>query len=737
MNTPEIAGRTIKEDESVLKKMSREGFDLTIALLEKYLETEHIPTQFQEKLKQMMIDGADAIEGFESVKTPQELADRSIDIASIRAGLSQIHSEIKEGSLDIFTNVQKGVLSVLVLKLERQLGAFPMPKMDVTSEAGVKALHDHLADKKSSPYAKLISATSEKAREAVKDKVRRLLERFSARISSVERDRLIEKASEVSGKLAFGMTAIGVGFLALGSKAVAAENYDYEVSINEQRDTIKILRTDTGDNISIVPYDELDKYQTDNNENYMFEQMRALDMKSEGVEYQLAEEEKFEEVVVDDGKKISQEIFKKDLEQLSPVEFVKLINVMVEEKLTYDQESQEEDDSGRYTEKAIAENLKISKMPLDEMYSEYGKGVCRHYAALVEKIGEILIEKNLVPNCQGMAIDEVQSFDVMHSWNVYYLNPKGTESSVVMGYTDATRDDSDNTFFDNLEARDADHPSIHQNLQDSFFSRDELGKIYEKLLELDMGEMENRALLRSLAEMDLQKFEESHRASDEELSPADIELLKRVWRNSMEAGVGTDSELSLQALHIFEDSTDYLVEHYKKTGDLKIAAQCVDEGLKVLMLDELPRPVYQYSEKLADLGEQAKELDFVIDVRIEEIEYFHGIDYYFWSQSQKNYAEFLVRNNMFNKLITTTDVWASEVRSEFEKISVYSYKIQGLRENAQIEEADRLLVEVKKLAESYTALPEEKKEFIEDRYSLDKITSSLLKSSVSGEKKVN
>lgn len=77
-----------------------------------------------------------------------------------------------------------------------------------------------------------MSVSGEEIRQKVENAVRSYLERLANKIPSKEHEKIIQGASKLSGKLAFGVTVFGLGILALsvGSRAVSGgvEVIEYE-----------------------------------------------------------------------------------------------------------------------------------------------------------------------------------------------------------------------------------------------------------------------------------------------------------------------------------------------------------------------------------------------------------------------------------------------------------------------------------------------------------------------------
>lgn len=474
-----------------------------------YMKEDELPQELQERVTILVNETLASYKEISVNNSREQLTEKLLNLASARAGLEELRIELLSKEDSELTKAQQGILAGLIQHIEFETGALPQIQMEATPEEGIKQLHKALTEQKESSYSKLIGIPAEKIRQKVEDTVQSWLERLADRIPSKERERLIQGASKLSGKLAFGATAFGLSLLALGTGGVREAFGAVEITENKDNDSFEIKNEDTHETVIIVPLDQLDKFSASNQKNEIYEKFIGYDNKASGVNYNIDNTEKFTATVIEDAKTASQDIFHKNLSELNVPEFIKLTNALVQNKIEYEYSAIQKNQNDNLTPEAKIASNKISNMPLDEMYLSYGKGVCRHYAALVEKVGETLIQQGLVPQVEGLSIDEIvgDTDAGYHAWNIYYLNSEQNNKETVISFTDATWDDDTKEFFDALEARDKSHASISGGLlRPSIFSNEDLKEIYEKLIEFKIGPLEERAMRHNLAQIYLSEY---------------------------------------------------------------------------------------------------------------------------------------------------------------------------------------------------------------------------------------
>ncbi|MEK7636162.1 MAG: hypothetical protein AAB362_00510 [Patescibacteria group bacterium] len=573
----------------------------TAIKISEYINThkDAIQSRLKSRIDELIRDAREVIHDVDIAKSGEDSLDGLISMASVRAGFDELRNEFfseekeeEQGAQDMeymrgIAPVHRTVLAVLMQRMEGELLALPLPRMDVAPEDGIARLHQMLQEQKESPYARTATVLGEKFRDTVECAVRNQLERFAGRIPFESREKVIAAASKFSGKVAFGLTVFGTGLLAFG----VGQNESFakvDMEINQENKILEIKNTETNEVVSVVSYDAFGKYTPSEQKNQIYERFISYDYSGKGVNYTVENTEQFERIIVEDANAITKEIFNTSPKELSASDFITLVNVMVQRRIEYDNEAVVKNSSGLFFAADNAEDKKISSMSLDAMYLEYGKGVCRHYAALVELIGERLIRGGIVPQMAGLSIDEVASADQNHAWNIYYLNPESDSKRIIVGFTDAQANDGGRYA---LEARDGGHPSISDGVIQRFlFSESELKEIYEKLIDLKLGTWEDRVASRRLAQMyfddgAVRYFTETRDSLDNEANDKKIEmhafgggeaenLLKIARKYAVMGGIDGVDLMSLRMRFVFNNSSDLLINGYERGGEF-------DEAVKI------------------------------------------------------------------------------------------------------------------------------------------------------------
>ncbi len=452
----------------------------------------------------LLLELTDAASSLESSENPATTQESLLRIESARAGMEELRSSLA------VPEDTRAAFNALVLRLETALNAAPLPLMAATPEESAAAVRRFIAAQAANPYQKTLSRAGEAARTAADRTVRAALEKMAGIIPAEKLKAVTDAAAHLAGSTAFGIAAIGTGVLLTGASQVAAEGVHIHQEIDDQGGSTIEIGRENGETLRIIPSRALDAIVTSGPESEFFQRVRMLDHTESGVNYVLEDSEAFREAVMSDAHTFSEERLGVPLRDLTPTQFIFLVNKIVAERLEYDSAATMKDGDGNLSEAAKVENEKISSMPLDAMYLSYGKGVCRHYAALVEMVGELLIEKGAVPHCAGIAIDELGSDALNHAWNVFYLNDSSRENSVAVSYTDATWNDSGTS----LNARDTRHDSVRNHLPLLSLTPDELRSACEKLVGLEeLGGAEARGMHLYLAENAAQRYAELKNAS--------------------------------------------------------------------------------------------------------------------------------------------------------------------------------------------------------------------------------
>jgi hypothetical protein len=559
---PEQAGGDIVTRHESPSVAYTKQVNAAVGYVRDYLTVASLELESSEDLNQRLSAISAAAANFANAQSPEAAAQCLLELQSAQAGLEETGSTIS-----VPDDVE---LALLLQNLAETLEAAPLPVMAATPEESAQRMRKFLAEQSAQPYTKTLSVASQRVRAVTESKVRSVLERLAGVIPRANFGRVINAASQSAGRTAGILTGLGVGLLALGSSLEAQAG---EITVNEHGGrSIELKHGETGDTFLIVPNSELGKYQSDDVPNPLFDRIRATDASSGGVEYNLAQPGAFKAAVVGEAQRIATEMFGMSLSEIGPHEFSLLVNTLVERHLTYDDLAVQKTVAGE------RESDKISTMPIDQIFLSYGKGVCRHYSALVEKAGELLIDAGLVPQCSGMAIDEVVSGVMNHAWNVFYLNANGDGKTVVASFTDATWHDQRSS----LEANDTRHTSLSSNVEKlNLFSSEELEDVYTKLANLHLGGIEERTIHTRLARINFDEYcrlTESGKGLESEAFAA----LQAMKEQALAAGLFSDNDvLSDEARTRFFDSIRIAAANYRDLGAPARALILVREGLSV------------------------------------------------------------------------------------------------------------------------------------------------------------
>ena len=102
--------------------------------------------------------------------------------------------------------------------------------------------------------------------------------------------------------------------------------------------------------------------------------------------------------------------------QLTPAQLLIVTGQIVATTMQYDKRMVSSDPSYDLKHDDV-----ISAMPLDQVFLNEKKGVCRQYAALYAAIAQYIIDTSGSPALQGVKVDEVISNDFTHAYDVAYV----------------------------------------------------------------------------------------------------------------------------------------------------------------------------------------------------------------------------------------------------------------------------------------------------------------------------
>ena len=479
--------------------------------------------EVNEEIESLLSESSEIADALAHESDPEAIQELWLAGTSMAEGIAEARSRLLASSSGggIEAHVLAGALAAFEDQSRQRL---PLQEMAATSQEGIAALHERVSTKRRSyPYATLSRTLGKKVEGFVADAAKSVLERFAGRIPRDKAERVIALAGGLTGRLASLVIASGLAILAIGCDPGDQEGHDYDerdshpgeaatessadgIDIRTDPETEEIIIRKNGvGSVRISSLYHLENVVLSDDPNPLFDRIAALEANnSEGVNYEVSDQAAFGAAVTSDARDMAQRLFSKDLQDIvMPVEFIKLINSMVEDHLAYNSPSIQRGPDGKFTPEAAAEREKINAMPLDEMYLRYRQGVCRHYSALVELVGETLMASGAVPRIRGLVIDEVNQIEQMHAWNVYYLNTQNAGPEVAVGFTDATLDDDASERFGELDAKDEEHISVAY-LVDPFnspaeggigpelFTSGERERVFEKLFESNIGLAEER-----------------------------------------------------------------------------------------------------------------------------------------------------------------------------------------------------------------------------------------------------
>lgn len=531
----------------------------------------------RETLREQLAELKRAASEFAAAREPEVALNHLLALESARAGIADVRATLP------VPDEHRVVADALFRHLDAVLESAPLPIMGATPEESARQVDAFVKTQAAAPYAKILSEASGRAQSSTEIAVRSVLERLSNRIPSEKLNRLVEAASKLSGRAAFALSALGVGILALGSTAEAAVG-DISVTDHAGERGIELRNGATGETVRFVTLMDLDAHRTEQNpSNPLFDRVKEADVKVYGVEYSLADPEAFTNAVVADAKFTASEL-DVSLDKVGPTTLCTLVSRMVERRLAYNYAVLEKDESGHTTPAAKEEDVRISKIPIDEMYLSGGTGVCRHYAALVEKVGETIIAEGLVPWCAGVAFDEVQSNELTHAWNAVYLNADGDGKTVAVAYLDATWHDAGDSGRSRwpLDALNPEHPSIAESAHLVLpLSPDELIEAYTKLTQLDLGGVESRVMHERVFATYFEKYRDIQKNGDS-ASPEATEVLTEMRNYALQIGIlgdGKENHLTTIARERYFNATEKLIDIYLAQGNIEQAAALIEEGL--------------------------------------------------------------------------------------------------------------------------------------------------------------
>lgn len=474
------------------------------------------------------------------ILTPEEESrhESALDVQSQYSRLLEIFQEMAH-STGIFNQPQKKKIALLFSAFDA-LAQKVLPSTFPNSaeqdpQKSFLELKQSLQDfaEQSKPYQRLVSMLEKKISTKVDSWIRTLEGKY---LDSVGELLLRRDIAGLTGKIAKLCTIFGVGFLAMDCAAMQKEIHD---TVHEPPSPDGgVDQPDEVNDVSVEynPRGELFLHHGDINLGLVRTSRMGLlhdpdDILSEsaeqlisglsldrpkGVNYKISDPERFRSFVVQEAHTLISKINSAGAQtpiewaQLKEDELIQLSFLIVQENLTYDylstnypHHSIDEEALDKDAREQIAESRqedeKISKMPLDTMLMEYQRGVCRHYAALVPAVSEILKQSSGSPYPKNIHILPFSSLDRNHAYNIILeQNGKNTILAYFLDIT-AVKDKFALSELDALSGRQIDYLSIEEFLSKSkalapLFSEEEITLAMEKLLELNQQNLPKRQL---------------------------------------------------------------------------------------------------------------------------------------------------------------------------------------------------------------------------------------------------
>jgi len=387
---------------------------------------------------------------------------------------------LKEGRLpeaDCFLdNKERGNIGRLIAEIGKRIDELDLS--EVANQADFQDLERFLREvaMKRAGYG----GAAEYLGKKLTDKAENIIKIIQQRINSEGFDKVIEflKEKRIIEGVAYALPAALVGCVSFGGpNLLDAETEvklgpsDKDVVLEMGGESIKIIGLKefaeevldgAGEDLPKGPEQKIDRIFTD------------FEYQGSDINYEINDPEVFKGFILDEIERImADKGIDCDLGELNPMHVIFFANMIVQEHLEYDYLAIEDTDEGS------EENKKISEMPIDEMLMNYHKGVCRHYAALVEAVSDLIIEESGSPLLENFKIEDSSAPRTPHAWNVamFKTTDDAGKPLLLMVNLDATADDSTHEFADGLEA-----------IREKWESGVELMALFEGLAEDKRGE---------------------------------------------------------------------------------------------------------------------------------------------------------------------------------------------------------------------------------------------------------
>lgn len=234
---------------------------------------------------------------------------------------------------------------------------------------------------------------------------------------------------------------------------MSSEPFDgsVEVKYNSTHGNIEIIKGDLILNIrNLKDFGEnITTEKIDNNYFERFIDKTKTSLDSNEVSYKVEDDVMFNKLIEDEANRIIKELNLSGFSELKPKDWLILSAKIVQDNLSYDYEAKNANKYSKF-------NTKLDTMPMDILLFGNQKGLCRHYAALVEEVGNRIKELSGSKYLNNVFVDEIAGnvgFNG-HAWNIIYEAEKYNENKVRvnMYFIDATFDDNTNEFGDKLDA---------------------------------------------------------------------------------------------------------------------------------------------------------------------------------------------------------------------------------------------------------------------------------------------
>lgn len=268
------------------------------------------------------------------------------------------------------------------------------------------------------------------------------IEKTGIKLERHERDSTMERAQK---KISAYICAMLV-FVSGEKEAQAKVQYQY----NKQQETYELLYQERESapivhiepvSLSVIGEGENIRLPTERLHLAFFDRLRKTDIAGGGVNHDIKNPVLFREFIQG---KIEQ--YKRELSIRGDITLQNLLQItaaIVKDNLSYEH-SIASLDSPSYDWKL---DLKISNTSLDDLLMKEKRGVCRHYAALFEKVAETIIGITDSQYLSNVIIDEIEMADENHAWNViFFLTKKQDDYYLQVAFIDTTINPSRSSF---------------------------------------------------------------------------------------------------------------------------------------------------------------------------------------------------------------------------------------------------------------------------------------------------